>query len=530
MRAADNPIHPHSHICRPHAPRSAKQLLRNLSHNYASRDKWFDRRAMDADSLARDYDPVSPCQTVPRVGQIGSSVPPNPTAFSSKDNQGRTHYCGHIGRGLFGHVMWRWFQSPRRPTITHRQPNVVYEGDLISTTTAALTPNLSPKDKLMTLQPEVKLWLCLGDDSKLALSIPLAECGRYARYPLKWLRYLGYAIYGAEGYLSTSSSGADINDYTANVDAISYYLISAGKLESSSQRHLLSFLTFSAEPRLVDVDAMDGRTSGVSEVVQSPSRFRRAVKRRDRTCVLTGEPACNSIACHVLPHSKGNNYISNYVEFRGGPDDINSIDDPEMDFLAFLKTPNFGLTVDDIPFNPPQTADQGSPASRLTLQHFVSNMGIVIPLVAPHNCDARLPGSPGKWPPNVILDSVYAAVALQAWGPKSFLTETREAMKGTYYQSAGDDSEDDGEDSEVLSTSGQPIQGNNLRRRNKARPAPRAGRRGETRLGYMLDVVLGVWMHTAKQVQRESPSASNAARDEDIKTWVQSVEESVGHA
>ncbi|KAF9520444.1 hypothetical protein BS47DRAFT_1387460 [Hydnum rufescens UP504] len=142
--------------------------------------------------------------------------------------------------------------------------------------------------------------------------------------------------------------------------------------------------------------------------------------------------------------------------------------------VAFLKTPNFGLAVDDIPFNPPQTADQGSPASRLTLQHFVSDMGVVIPIVAPHNCDVRLLGSPDERPPNAILNSVYAAVALQAWGPKAFLTDAREAMKGTYYKSAEDDSEDDGEEGEVLevSTSGCPTHGHNLRRRNKVRPAP----------------------------------------------------------
>jgi hypothetical protein len=52
VRAADNPTHPHSHICRPHAPRSVKQLLRNLSHNHACRDKGFDRRGTDTNSLA----------------------------------------------------------------------------------------------------------------------------------------------------------------------------------------------------------------------------------------------------------------------------------------------------------------------------------------------------------------------------------------------------------------------------------------------------------------------------------------------
>jgi hypothetical protein len=99
------------------------------------------------------------------------------------------------------------------------------------------------------------------------------------------------------------------------------------------------------------------------------------------------------------------------------------------------------------------------------------------------------PEGPGERPPNVILDSVYAAVALQAWGPKDFHTYAREQMKGTYYESVEDDSEgdaedneDDGEDSEMLeaSTSAQPIHGHNLRRRNAV---PRAGRRAETHLG-----------------------------------------------
>ena len=37
---------------------------------------------------------------------------------------------------------------------------------------------------------------------------------------LKWLRFLGYAIYGREGYLSTSETGPEINDYTANIEAV----------------------------------------------------------------------------------------------------------------------------------------------------------------------------------------------------------------------------------------------------------------------------------------------------------------------
>ncbi|KAF9521125.1 hypothetical protein BS47DRAFT_1335225 [Hydnum rufescens UP504] len=311
---------------------------------------------------------------------------------------------------------------------------------------------------------------------------------------------------------------------------------------------------------------MDGRTSDTSESVQCQNKFRKAVVRRDRSCVLSGELAIDSTACRLLPHSKGNNYISNFMEHRGGPDDINSIDDPRNGLLlftsfhgplgradvAFLKTPNFGLTVNDIPSNPPRTSDQGSPISRLTLQHFGSKIGVVVSQFAPHNRDARPPERPGERPPNVILDSVYASVALEAWGPQSFFAYAGEKMKETYYKSAEDDSEGDaedeadnvegdaggneydGEDNEAseASTSAQPTHGHNLRHRNTVRPAPRAGRRAERRLGDMLDVVLGLWMHTAKHIQPkpESPAASNVARSEDIKTWLQSVEESRDHA
>jgi hypothetical protein len=35
--------------------------------------------------------------------------------------------------------------------------------------------------------------------AKLALSIPLNECYNFAANPLKWFRFLGFAIYGREG-------------------------------------------------------------------------------------------------------------------------------------------------------------------------------------------------------------------------------------------------------------------------------------------------------------------------------------------
>jgi hypothetical protein len=83
----------------------------------------------------------------------------------------------------------------------------------------------------MAAPSNVKLWLSFGNTSKSALSIPVDRVRMFAVNPLKWLRFLGYAIYGREGYLSTSKTGPEVDDYTADIEARSYYFIAQGKLE-----------------------------------------------------------------------------------------------------------------------------------------------------------------------------------------------------------------------------------------------------------------------------------------------------------
>jgi hypothetical protein len=73
--------------------------------------------------------------------------------------------------------------------------------------------------------------LCIDHRSEAALSIPLAQCETFAYSPLKWLRFLGFVIYGRQGYLSTSMNGPEL-DYTAQIEARSYYFISDGKLDT----------------------------------------------------------------------------------------------------------------------------------------------------------------------------------------------------------------------------------------------------------------------------------------------------------
>ena len=77
----------------------------------------------------------------------------------------------------------------------------------------------------------VELWLTIGrDGAQLALTIPIYKCWELAVHPLKWIRFLGFAIYGREGYLSTSDAGSPIEDYNGDILAPSYYFICDGKL------------------------------------------------------------------------------------------------------------------------------------------------------------------------------------------------------------------------------------------------------------------------------------------------------------
>ncbi|KAF8695511.1 hypothetical protein AX14_001769 [Amanita brunnescens Koide BX004] len=243
--------------------------------------------------------------------------------------------------------------------------------------------------------------------------IPLDQCSTFAVYPLRWLRSVGFTIYGREGHLSKSKTGppAEIDDYTADMEAPSYYFVPEG------------------EARLVDPDVMDNRTSNVSSLTDCRHDFRTNVIGRDGARVITSDLDSNCTACHIIPHN-----ISNAVRHRGGTDgsadDINDINDTRNGILlsnllrqpfgsgklAFLRTPNFVLSVDDIPYEPLKDEDQQSPASRLTLHHF-ANLGSFFSEFRStrHNSDARQPHDTSEWPPAIIVDLSYAAAAMKAW-------------------------------------------------------------------------------------------------------------------
>jgi len=242
----------------------------------------------------------------------------------------------------------------------------------------------------------------------------------------------------------------------------------------------------------------------------------------------------------------------NVVQHRGDVydcHDINNIDDTRNGLLllsllhrpfgagklAFLKTPNFALTVNDVPYHPPKEADEESPASRLTLHYFVDLplLGVTIPNIAPHNSDARQPQDTSEWPPAIIVDLFYAVAAINAWSPKPFIKYVREQSRDAYYNDDdnGDNDNDNASDSSGSSrvdaqmgdqTTGQSGSGRYaLRSRNKTSNIPPK----ERRLADLMDGVSALWMRSSR-VGKPKPEDVHASslRNEGVKMWLQSLE------
>ena len=191
------------------------------------------------------------------------------------------------------------------------------------------------------------------------------------------------------------------------------------------------------------------------------------------------------------------------------------------------------MTADDIPYEALKDEDQHSPASRFTLHHF-ADLGPFVSMSARHNSDARPPPDTSEWPPAVIINLSYAAAAMKAWSSKSFVKYVRERSKGAYYCSdAGENGEDNDNvldssgSSRVDAQTGDQTTGQSeryaLRVRKKTSNIPPQ----EMRIADSMDCVTALWMLSSR-VGKPKPKddhASTIARNESVKTWLQSIED-----
>jgi hypothetical protein len=153
----------------------------------------------------------------------------------------------------------------------------------------------------------VELWLRFDDVYQRCLTIPLETCTRFAAHPLPWLSHLGFCLCAREGYISNSDNGSEIEyrggrGSPAITPGIYYYIIAAG---ASYSCILDIFSPLKLDPLWLDEDVMNDRTSFESASTARRQDFRQDIIDRDGTCVVTGASPRYCQACHIIPHSRG---------------------------------------------------------------------------------------------------------------------------------------------------------------------------------------------------------------------------------
>ncbi|KAH9026840.1 hypothetical protein EDB85DRAFT_1978191 [Lactarius pseudohatsudake] len=250
------------------------------------------------------------------------------------------------------------------------------------------------------------------------LTLPLDTLAalHFSHRPFKWIRYAIGVVTGAHGDLSTSpDSPYDGVDYNANLP--------------TSSVNLYYHTNDQEKQRMFPIDPHILRTQDTTSVSSSRrGTFREDVAARDgQRCVWTSLGMIYCDAVHLIPHSKSDEYISNFTRRRGRGDNkddvITDIDDVRNGILlnmaahrilgqnlAFLMTPNFAMDTTDV--------DHGAPPDqkRYTAHFIQVDEG-------PHPGDfvsgipVRIAAS-RQSPPDILFDAVYASFILHHFGTK----------------------------------------------------------------------------------------------------------------
>ncbi|EAU82801.2 hypothetical protein CC1G_11318 [Coprinopsis cinerea okayama7 len=258
-----------------------------------------------------------------------------------------------------------------------------------------------------------------------------------AHRPYKWIRYAIGVVMGAEGHLSLSPSTPNITiDYNA-------LLLPSESTDLYYHRDNEEKKRFSPlEPRF--------RGTRITSSAATPwrSAFREDVARRDGgTCVLsTDHPDEVCDAVHLVAHSKGDTYIAMYTQHRNrdptGGDIVEEIDSVRNGLflnkfthavlgthIAFLPTPNFAMTTEDIDPTASPTEKRctvhafqlGAPGAWFGHDNTISS-------------GSALRISDIDWPPAILFDIVYADAVLESFGTAELKQEmTSAAWSNIFY-------------------------------------------------------------------------------------------------
>ncbi|KAJ7056983.1 hypothetical protein C8F01DRAFT_1256923 [Mycena amicta] len=329
------------------------------------------------------------------------------------------------------------------------------------------------------------------------LEIPAAELEHLTRRPLKWLNFMGWQIYGRLGHLSATAGGVPVEVEDQNIE--DYYFISP------------------LPPRYIDIHVLNDRTSNSSHFTARTANFRTQILARDQSCLITGIDPLDSQACHLVPHAKGDDYISALSDLRADKEQpVIQIGDIRNGFLlytglhrafgdgdiAILQTPNPYLLPEDIPHVPETTP--GTP--RHTIQH-IAALHEVLSRMVPHGQDLPILGACSEQPSEFILHFIYAAAVLKRWGTKasSLCLEDDEVQNMYYDFDAGLVSEENDNKTPTPPTGTTPSGG------TSSLVLPASASTGRRRLSHWMDVLL--YMHV--RPADDEPEDATETRDMD---------------
>ncbi|PVF97562.1 hypothetical protein CPB86DRAFT_815430 [Serendipita vermifera] len=291
---------------------------------------------------------------------------------------------------------------------------------------------------------DITLWLQIVGEWVPVLCIPREVVMNFTTWPVRWILYLGFALYGRKGILTEGPNSGEVKDY--ELDGVNCLK--------------MHYFYYSEEPHaLLDPDVLNNRLSSVQAgPAEGRSLLSKAVRRRDAKCPVTGLGSRSCDAVHIVPHAKGSDYIRLLSEFRGDGSQpiLHDIDDYRNGFLlskllhslfdhselGFLRTPNFALRRDDVPATNHSNAlaqRAGSGISKtsttLTLQYFCRDYQTdhLQSMHAANNKDLKATWRQSSQPCDFLLDMAYGAIALKHWGLKEARTKTQKVVSHIYY-------------------------------------------------------------------------------------------------
>jgi hypothetical protein len=157
----------------------------------------------------------------------------------------------------------------------------------------------------------VNVYLNIGDRQVLALSIPFSDIERLSVRPVKWLRFVTFAICGVRGDISATPNGPPVNYDSISLAgpiAEDYYYTAEGNIQASETCCLSANILVYApvgDYQIIDPNGLNDRFTSSEQTIRS-SRFRIDVEERDGpVCVFTGTNGIICDAAHLLPKSKG---------------------------------------------------------------------------------------------------------------------------------------------------------------------------------------------------------------------------------